>query len=639
MAQKKNLDVVISVKYVGDKAQIQINNTKASLQQLNSTVKDLNTGMKDTSMATGSASATVLELGRAVSDSNYGIRGMANNLSQLASNFVYTTKQAGTFWGGITDIKNAMLGPLGLILLFQTGIALLERWAMTSEKAADVTEDLNDAFVSSGTDLKVFLDQLSKSNLTQEELSKTVEDLNLKYKDLNVSLDENGELTDESREAIDRKINSLERLARANALLNIIEEKNTEVLKEEIAINEEREKLVEKYGETFVLGIERMIKADEEALKSHKGAVESFFGELDEFTEGSNEQLAATALLRIKDRTDAVNEMKDAISEIMDTFGEEGLPMFGQPTGAGAGGDDGEGDVSGVGRGFNFFTGLTGRDIMEMYDEFKQIDFDLRRRRIDSASKFNEQFRIMSSEANNNLLRDEIEHQERMLQTLDAGDIRRHEAESELAMMRMDLLDAELEHELLIIEEKMRVQMEYVSFVGGIGDILSGLGAKSKELATLGLILEKGAAIASVVVSASQSISNRIAAHNQIPAFIHMPVGASIPNPVKGLDAIDMAKDIKMTKTSSAISIASILATAIKGGRKTVPSAGGRARGGEGGGRTFDFNLVGTTGTNQLAEAVGAQFQEPIQAYVVSSQITSQQELDLQIETGASLGD
>jgi len=59
---------------------------------------------------------------------------------------------------------------------------------------------------------------------------------------------------------------------------------------------------------------------------------------------------------------------------------------------------------------------------------------------------------------------------------------------------------------------------------------------------------------------------------------------------------------------------------------------------GAGGGRTFDFNLVGSTGTNQLAEAVGSQFQEPVQAYVVSSQMTSQQELDLQISTGASLG-
>ena len=48
--------------------------------------------------------------------------------------------------GGLMDIKNAMMGPLGLILLFQGAIAMLERWSMTAEKATDVTKDLNDAF-------------------------------------------------------------------------------------------------------------------------------------------------------------------------------------------------------------------------------------------------------------------------------------------------------------------------------------------------------------------------------------------------------------------------------------------------------------------------------------------------------------
>lgn len=639
MAQNSRVEKLIVVKFDGKQAQISINNTEASLKQLNSAVKDMNTGMNDTSMATGAASATVLELGRTVSDSNYGIRGMANNLSQLASNFIYTTKSAGTLMGGLMDIKNAMMGPLGLILLFQGAIAMLERWSMTAEKATDVTKDLNDAFISSGTDLKVFLDQLNKSNFTQEELTETVEDLNLKYKDLNVSLDENGELTDESREAIDRKINSLERLARANALLNIIEEKNTEVLKEEIEINKEREELVEKYGETFVLGVERMIKADEEALKSHKGAIESFFGELDEFTEGSNEQLAATTLLRIKDRTDAVNEMKDAISDIMDTFGEEGLPVFGDPKSP-TKKPTKEEVKDGFGA-LGFFTGIDARTLAEMYDELKQIDFDLRRRRIDSMSNLSDEMRVMASQANNDLLTDEIEHKERMLETLERGSVQRFEAENEISMMRMDLQDAELEHELLIIDEKMRAQMEYVGFVSGIGDVLAGLGKRSKELATLSLIVQKGAAIAEVVIAASQSIAARTAAHALIPPFITMPTGVSIPNPIKGIDAAAMAKDITMTKVGAGISIAAILATAIQGGKRSVSSAGGRAGGGAegGGGRTFDFNLVGSTGTNQLAEAVGAQFQEPIQAFVVSSQITSQQELDLEISTGASLGD
>ena len=77
---------------------------------------------------------------------------------------------------------------------------------------------------------------------------------------------------------------------------------------------------------------------------------------------------------------------------------------------------------------------------------------------------------------------------------------------------------------------------------------------------------------------------------------------------------------------------------------------GGSSGGGGGGGaaprggagapsREFDFNLVGSTGVNQLAQGVGSKFNEPVQAYVVSSQMTSQQQLDNVIKTTASLGD
>ncbi len=49
------------------------------------------------------------------------------------------------------------------------------------------------------------------------------------------------------------------------------------------------------------------------------------------------------------------------------------------------------------------------------------------------------------------------------------------------------------------------------------------------------------------------------------------------------------------------------------------------------------FNIIGSTGTNQLAEAIGSTTQEPIKAYVVSSEVTSAQELDRNIEESASI--
>jgi len=50
------------------------------------------------------------------------------------------------------------------------------------------------------------------------------------------------------------------------------------------------------------------------------------------------------------------------------------------------------------------------------------------------------------------------------------------------------------------------------------------------------------------------------------------------------------------------------------------------------------FNVVGTSGTNQLASAIGEQTQEPVKAYVVGNDITTQQELDRNIVDSATFG-
>ena len=50
------------------------------------------------------------------------------------------------------------------------------------------------------------------------------------------------------------------------------------------------------------------------------------------------------------------------------------------------------------------------------------------------------------------------------------------------------------------------------------------------------------------------------------------------------------------------------------------------------------FNVVGASGTNQLAEALGEQAQQPVQAFVVSNDVSTAQELDRNIIQGASIG-
>jgi hypothetical protein len=50
------------------------------------------------------------------------------------------------------------------------------------------------------------------------------------------------------------------------------------------------------------------------------------------------------------------------------------------------------------------------------------------------------------------------------------------------------------------------------------------------------------------------------------------------------------------------------------------------------------FNVVGSSGTNQLASAIGGQSQQPIKTYVVANDVVSQAAMDRNIVNAATFG-
>jgi len=50
------------------------------------------------------------------------------------------------------------------------------------------------------------------------------------------------------------------------------------------------------------------------------------------------------------------------------------------------------------------------------------------------------------------------------------------------------------------------------------------------------------------------------------------------------------------------------------------------------------FNVVGSSSTNQLAQTIGQQQQQPIQAYVVANNVTTAQALNRNIIESATIG-
>ena len=85
---------------------------------------------------------------------------------------------------------------------------------------------------------------------------------------------------------------------------------------------------------------------------------------------------------------------------------------------------------------------------------------------------------------------------------------------------------------------------------------------------------------------------------------------------------------------AGAAQIASIAAQKFEGGSDTVPKpsmSGGSAP------QPPAFNIVGSSGETQLADAIGGQTQRPSRAYVVSNDVTTAQEMERNIIEGASI--
>jgi hypothetical protein len=171
-------------------------------------------------------------------------------------------------------------------------------------------------------------------------------------------------------------------------------------------------------------------------------------------------------------------------------------------------------------------------------------------------------------------------------------------------------------------------------------NILMQFAGKNKALALSIIAIQKGLAIADVVVGAAKGIAAAQVALAAVPAVIGV-----VPNPLYAVQAAITAKSIALTKITAGTSIASILAAGI-GQATSITSGGGGAGGstspsGGGGGGTTNapsFNVVGSTGVNQLAGAIGNREAAPVQAYVVANNVTTAQSLDRNIIQSATLG-
>jgi len=182
--------------------------------------------------------------------------------------------------------------------------------------------------------------------------------------------------------------------------------------------------------------------------------------------------------------------------------------------------------------------------------------------------------------------------------------------EEEFLAKKKERADKELEIERLKYEGKVALAQKTSEMLGAFSDLLGKETAEGKALA-----------IAQATINAYLGISEVWKAKNIYPE----PYGtaAKIASTV-----VIAASAFKTVKDIAAVQVPG----GGGGGAGSAPAGGGAAP------AAPSFNVVGNSGTNQLAQVMNNQGMAPVQAYVVASNVTSAQSLNRNIVNNATLG-
>ena len=294
------------------------NKFNAELKRSNANIMAMKKGMTGASAASGSASASVMEMGRAISDSNYGIQGMANNMSQLASNLVFTTKAAGGFTAGMKQLWTAMMGPLGILVAIQTVIAVIEGYSIRARQAKKQTEETADAFVKAAGKIKVSTVELETY---QEVLEDSTSSTNAQKNALEELKDKG---FDPAKESLDEFIEKQKELIILDATSEVFKNQLKKLAEEKLILDNEVEKANEKliasqenaermagFGSTRTSGGDKfdpLIMA-----KTEEGANNLVASSIQGVTDATDKRAK-----KIEEMSTAADKFKDLLKDILD---------------------------------------------------------------------------------------------------------------------------------------------------------------------------------------------------------------------------------------------------------------------------------------------------------------------------------
>jgi hypothetical protein len=557
-------------------------------------IKDFNKVNQDQISNAGLAGATLTELGRTVSDLPYGIRGVANNLSQLSTLFITLITKTDGFTNSLKLLWSQLRGPLGVILAFQAVISLLDFFSQKSDKAKDSTDDLTQSMSEELIVLRDLNDAITDNIIKREQAVDIAKGLLKTDKELKKIIDDTT-LSEEQRadavaDLLQRRQEQFELEDRVSKLRKKIAEDRAKIEKIGLDIEEKKQNLLK-------VGIAQY--GTRAALESELNELGNQQIELTETQEKTIRELgqAYIELSAYIDDTNKKREKEEAIDLSLLTDGKD-LKLYKE-----------------------MVIGITEDQLMAVAALAEQGKIGA-----DAFAKFvkaflEEQKRLAEeaeAEAERAALR--AKSYQMMYETFKQASETFFDAEVSREERRTTIANNQLRERLK--NEKLSVS-ERESINKQIENNEEALQKKRDKIAERQFKIQKAMNIASALVETYRSA--QLAYASQL-----------VPGDPSTLLRAQIARGIAI-----ALGLANVAAIARQ---QFVPSAIGGAGGagdsaGAGGGmQAPDFNIVGASAQSQLAETVATAESQPVRAYVVGKDVSTQQELDRNITNTASFG-
>ena len=510
--------------------------------------------------ASGAATSSVMELSRVVSDAPYGIRGMANNITQLVSQMGFAAKKAGGLGGALKEMGKQFMGPLGIVFLVTAAVSALDFFYGSATKASETSNQLNDSLkglektlstlytTQDGVNLKIedYI-SLTESKIKTDKLVKDsaaeIVKINAEIKEAQRLVDV-GEITGFKGNA-ERK----EKLAELEAKRREEIKKTVNVIKE-FRIEEESFNAAEagtlKYYEKLKsnqIDIQRTLSTNSKEYRKYGKDIEKTQKLIDAIKAKKPRPIAVGLDLDAKGVEDLVSGLPDIVGDII-------IPAKVKPV------TPDEDEIALFIENYKILmSGIT--DL---------VDGEFERQLTTEQNKTN----ALNQELNNRLLNESLSEEKRK----------------------------SIQNQIAQNDEALRVKQDAI---------------KKKQFKQ-----QKAFNIAMAIISTYSAAAKTL---NETPGGSFARIAGMVAVIGSGLAQVAAISRQKFQSSSAQAPI-------------NTSSQGGAAGGGE---RSEpSFNIVGRSNNNQLLNAIQSQFDKPLKAYVVSGEVTNQQELDRNISSGAS---